>query len=176
LEVELTVVSMTDLVTPARIMPQLRAAHRDELLRKLASAMAVDTGICEDRLLAALARTADIPPLMLRGGISLLHAVADDLQRPVAVVARLQNPLNLGGAEHCDTDILAALVSPAARTSDHLRALACLARRLRRPDVIAHIRATKCREIIYLALTSDEWCALQSESRWPANDRSRCSI
>jgi hypothetical protein len=45
--------------------------------------------------------------------------------------------------------------------------LACLARRLRRPDVIAHIRATKCRETMCLALISDEWRASQMERRQP---------
>jgi len=171
----LTAISMADLLTPARIVPQLRAANRHELIRKLASSMAADTAMPEGRFYAALAGAADIPPLMVRGGVSLLHATTDGLVSPVAAIARLQSSLDLGGPERCCTDVVAALVSP-THTYDHLRALACLARRLRRLDVVAHIRASKCRDAIYLALTSDEWCASQPTSRRPAVGHWRCHI
>lgn len=169
----MAIISMADLVTPARIIPQLRASDRSDLVRKLAYRLAADTGMSEKILHTALAGTVDMPPLMLRGGVSLLHAVADGLQRPVVALARLRNAIDLNGTEHCATDIVAALVSPATRTGDHLRALACLARRLRRPDVIAHIRATKCRETMCLALISDEWRASQMERRQPTTAHRR---
>jgi PTS system nitrogen regulatory IIA component len=98
---------------------------------------------------------------MPRGGVSLLHALVDGLSEPRAIFARLKQPLDLGGG--CTTDIVVLLASPAERTGDHLRALACLARRLRRPDVLAHVRAAKCRELMYVALTSNEWCAHEED-------------
>jgi len=171
----LTAISMADLLTPAKIVPQLRAANRYELLRKLASCMAADGATSEEVVYAALAGAANIPPLIVRRGVSLLHATSHGVRSPVVAVARLQNTLDLGWAAYCSTDVVAALVSP-TQTSDHLRALACLARRLRRPDVVAHIRASKCRETIYLALTSDEWCVSQPTSIGPVASRRRRDI
>ena len=154
-------IGIADLLTPARVIPQIRAADKCELLDALAMHLAADLGLSKEALVAAAAVTADLPPLMLRGGVSLFHTVAADLTRPIAVFARLRKPLSLGGFGDCDTDLVAFLVSPADTRGDHLRALACLARRLRRTDVLAHLRATKCRDVMYLILTSDEWRASQ---------------
>jgi len=159
----LVVIGMVDLLTPVRVVPQLRATDRDDLMRTLAQHLAADSGVSEEALVAAVMATKDLPPLMLRGGVSLLHTFVEGLARPIAVFARLRHPMDFGVAG-CATDIVALLASPAAKTGDHLRALACMARRLRRSDVLAHVRATKCRELMYLALTSDEWCVPGADS------------
>lgn len=162
-------IGMSDLLTPARIIPRLGAPTKDVLLRELASRLAAGTGLSRDVLLEAAAGAAALPPFMPRGGVSLLHALVDGLAEPRAILARLKQPLDLGGG--CASDVVVLLASPAERTGDHLRALACLARRLRRPDVLAHLRAAKCRELMYVALTSDEWCGHEGDS--PSSRRAR---
>jgi PTS system nitrogen regulatory IIA component len=156
----MTILRITDLVSPSRVLPDLAVRDREDLLRTLALRLATEApGRAADDLAAAAAVAANRPPLMIRGGVSLLHIFVGDLPGPIAIVARLRRALDLDGTAGCATDIVALLASPAAGVDGHLRALACLARRLRRPDVLAHVRATRQRDLIYLALTSDEWCA-----------------
>jgi PTS system nitrogen regulatory IIA component len=162
---------ITDLLTPTRVISQLRAVGKEDLFGALATHMSLEAGVDKETVLVAL--TVAPPPLMLRGGLSLFHTVVDGLDHPVAMVARLRNPLTLGGMEQCPTDLVGLLVSPAKKTTHHLQALSCLARRLRRPDVLSHIRATKCRDVMYLALTSDEWRSLPRDSSPAADGRRR---
>jgi PTS system nitrogen regulatory IIA component len=164
IEVEMATISMAYLLTPSRIIPQIRAGDKVTLLDALATRMAADSGLSKEALVAAAAVAADFPPLMLRGGVSLLHTLVAGLARPIAVFARLRNPLNLGGRGDCNTDLVAFLASPEDKPGDHLRALACLARRLRRSDVLTHLRATKSREVMHLILTNDEWCTSQAKT------------
>lgn len=155
----MTVIRITDLLAPSRVFPHLAVRDREELLRTLALHLATEAGRPANDLVAAVVAAANRPPLMIRGGVSLLHIFVVDLPGPIAIVARLRHPLDLHGTGGCGTDVVALLASPAAGVDGHLRALACLARRLRRSDVLAHVRATKQRDLMYLALTSDEWCA-----------------
>ena len=155
-------VEITHLLTPTRVISGLRAAGKDDLLGALAAHMSLEANVEKGAVVAAL--TTAPPPLMLRGGLSLFHVIVEGLDHPVAIVARLRRPLALAGVDQCPTDLVALLASPANKTGHHLQALACLARRLRRPDVLSHIRATKCRDVMYLALTSDEWRSLQRDS------------
>ena len=155
----MTVIRITDLLAPSRVFPHLAVRDREELLRTLALHLATEAERSADDLVAAVVAAADRPALMIRGGVSLLHIFVVDLPSPIAIVARLRHPLDLDGTGGCGTDVVALLASPAAGVDGHLRALACLARRLRRSDVLAHVRATKQRDLMYLALTSDEWCA-----------------
>ena len=155
----MTILRITDLLAPSRVIPNLAVRGRDDLLRTLALKLTAEARMPPDDLVAAVAAAADRPPLMIRGGVSLLHVFVADLPAPIAVVARLRHPLDLDGTGGCGTDVVAMLASPAAGVDGHLRALACLARRLRRSDVLAHLRAARQRELMYLALTSDEWCA-----------------
>ena len=164
-------VEIKHLLTPTRVISDLRAAGKDDLLDTLAAYMSSEADVDEEAIVAAL--TAAPHPLMLRGGLSLFHAIVEGLDHPVAIVARLRRPLALAGVDQCPTDLVALLASPANKTGHHLQALACLARRLRRPDVLRHIRATKCRDVMYLALTSDEWRSLQRDSSFVATGRRR---
>jgi PTS system nitrogen regulatory IIA component len=154
----MTILRITDLLAPSRVFADLAARDRDDLLRTLAARLAAEARRSADHLAAAVVG-ANRRPLMIRGGVSLLHIFVADLPAPIAIVARLRHPLDLDGTGGCGTDVVALLASPAAGVDGHLRALACLARRLRRSDVLAHVRATRQRDLIYLALTSDEWCA-----------------
>jgi PTS system nitrogen regulatory IIA component len=163
-------VKITDLLTPTRIIPELHAADKDDLLRKLAICLSSDADVATETILAAVTTKAALPPLMLRGGVSLFHTIVEGLDRPLVSFARLRTPLILTGTDYCATDLALLLASPAEKTGTHLRALACLARRVRRPDVLKHIRATKSRDVMYLALTSDEWRALPFESSSTATD------
>jgi len=149
-----TVIHIEKLLTPRRVICELRAGRKHDVFTALAARLSLEGGPDEETVLAAL--RAAPPHLMLRGGLSLIHILIDELDHPVAFVARLRRPLRLSDTDQCATDLIALLASPCTMAGEHLRALACLARRLRRADVLAAMRSTRCPDVMYLALTSDE--------------------
>jgi nitrogen PTS system EIIA component len=155
--------TMTDLLTPERVLPRLRARDRTTALRELADQIAKDGNVSVDVILDEILVAADLPPFMPRGGVSLLHGLVPDMEHPMAAVGYLEPPLNLGAPDGCPTDIAVLLASPAGRPQDHLRALACVARRLRRQDVRDLIRGTDNRDAMFIALTSNEWSTNESQ-------------
>lgn len=159
---------MIDLLTVERVLPRLRARDKGAALRELAALIARDAAISEDEILNDVLVAADLPPYMPRGGVSLLHTLVPDMQHPMAAFARLEPRLNFGAPDGCPTDIVVLLASPAGRHQDHLRALACIARRLRGRDVRELVRGTRSRDAIFVALTSDEWSAAGPRSSVPA--------
>jgi nitrogen PTS system EIIA component len=151
-------ITMTDLLIPERVLPRLRAPDRTMVLRELAAQIARDADVSVEEVLNEVLVAADLP-FIPRGGVSLLHTLVAGMEHPMFAVARLVPPLNLEAADGDPTDIAILLASPTARPQDHLRALACVARRLRRYDVRDLIRGTNNRDAIFIALTSDEWSA-----------------
>lgn len=166
----MSAIEMSDLLRPERVIPTLRAADKSTVLRELSAHIAKDAAVPEEAIRDGLLITADLPPFMPRGGISLLHTLVHGMERPMAALARLERPINLGAPDECPTDVVVLLASPAQKPQDHLRALACVARRLRRRDVCEHLRAAKSRDAMFVALVSDEWCASgvrEGAAAWP---------
>lgn len=147
------------LLTPERVLPRLRARDTGAALRVLAAQIARDANVSVEAIVKEVLMAADLPPFMPRGGVSLLHTLVDDIEHPMAAFARLDPALDFAAPDGCPTDIAVLLVSPTARPQDHLRALACIARRLRRQDVRRLVRGTSSRDAMFVALTSDEWAA-----------------
>jgi PTS system nitrogen regulatory IIA component len=136
-------------------------------LRQLAAAVARDAGVPEDAILKHIFVAADLPPYMPYGGVLLLHALVPDMKRPMAALARLDRPLDFGASDGYVTDVAVLLASPTVRPQDHLRALAYIARRLRRQDVRELVRAANNRDAMYVAFMSDEWSAIESHDSAP---------
>jgi nitrogen PTS system EIIA component len=159
--------TMTNLLTPERVLPRLRARGPAMALRGLAAQIARDAKISVDVILHQLLGASDLLPLMPLDGVSLLHTLLPHMEHPMAAFARLETPLNLGAPDGCSTDIAVLLASPSAEPRDHLRALACIARRLRRQDVLDLLRGADNRDTMFIALTSNEWCTSESQNRSP---------
>ena len=158
-------ITITDLLTPSRVLPRLRARDKAMALQELAAQIARDTHGSLNAILDEVLAVGDLPPFMPRGGVSLLHALVPDMEHPMAAFARLNPPLNFGAPDGLPTDIAVLLVSPSARPQDHLRALACMARRLRRQDVRDLICGTDNRDVMFIALTSNEWLTTEPQER-----------
>jgi PTS system nitrogen regulatory IIA component len=156
-------VRMIELLTPERILPRLRARERTTALQQLAAVIARDAGVSADIILKHIFVAADLPPCMPHGGVSLLHTLVPDMKHPMAALARLDPPLDFGAPDGYPTNMAVLLASPTMRPQDHLRALACIARRLRRQDVRELVRAASSKDAMFVAFTTDEWSTAKSQ-------------
>ena len=146
-----------ELFSVGRMIPRLRARDKRDVLRKLAAASVRDAELPEALIFDAVKRAADLPTFGPGGGVALPHAIVPGLRRPLAAVATLNPAVWFEAADGLPTDLVVLLLSPAETTSDHLRALARIARRLREPSVPELLRAAECRESMYALLMGGEF-------------------
>ena len=76
-------------------------------------------------------------------GVALPHAQIDGLAAPICAVAQLETPVNFDALDGLGADLVVLLVSPPAGKAAHLKALARLARMLRRPETRERLRAAR---------------------------------
>lgn len=87
-------------------------------------------------------------------GIAIPHARLHGLNRPVAVLLRLDSPVDFDAADGMPVDLVFGLISPANSGISHLHALASISRLAR--DEQTHEALTEARdaEAIYALLTN----------------------
>jgi nitrogen PTS system EIIA component len=148
---------MASLITPARVISRL--CSRD--VRHVSDEL---TGIAADS--AALDHEVVLDAVLERGktscfgfgrGVAIPHAAIPGLVQPVGVFARLRPAQDFGAADDIPADLVFLLLSPGGDDPTHLRALACVARRLRDREVAERLRSAKHAEVIHIVLTSDTW-------------------
>ncbi|MBM1173525.1 PTS sugar transporter subunit IIA [Microvirga arabica] len=90
-------------------------------------------------------------------GVAIPHAMLSGLEHPLGVFARLRPAQDFGAADGIPSDLAFLLLSPEGDDPTHLRALACVVRRLRDPEVAECLRSADDAEALYTLLTSDAW-------------------
>jgi len=148
---------MASLIPPARVIPRLRAGdvrHAvDELTRLAAAEISLDHGMVRQAVLDR----GESSTFGFGRGVAIPHAAIPNLERPVGVFACLKPAQDFGAADDVPADLVFLLLSPDGDDATHLRALACVARRLRDREVAVRLRSAKDAEAIHVVLTSDAW-------------------
>jgi nitrogen PTS system EIIA component len=148
---------MRDLLSIERVIPRLKARDKQDALVKLAMRATSDVGVPAAVILhSVMAECVELPAFGPGAGVSLPHAFVPGLRRPIAIFARLEPAVDFGAADGSQTDLVVLLLSPAESAGDHLRALACIARTLRDPNVRNLMRASKNRDSLYVILCGSE--------------------
>jgi PTS system nitrogen regulatory IIA component len=148
---------MADLVTAGTVIPRLCASGRRHALRELGRIAAKFASLDPDRVLAALPAGEGSTSFGLEWGVAIPHAMVDGLCAPVGVFARLELPVDFGAAGGEPADLVFLLLGPAGEGGTMLRALSCVARRLRDREVRARLRSAGSAEALYAVLVSDIW-------------------
>jgi PTS system nitrogen regulatory IIA component len=72
-------------------------------------------------------------------GIAMPHARLQAVQKPFGLLARLKKPIDFDAIDGRPVDLIVLLLMPAV-ASEHLNALASVARKLREPDRLDRMR------------------------------------
>jgi Phosphotransferase system mannitol/fructose-specific IIA domain (Ntr-type) len=148
---------IVSLVTPARVIPNLRAQNPQNVISELTRIAAAETSLDHDMLQHAVLGHGGSSSFGFGRGVAIPHAAISGLPRPIGVFARLFPAQDFGAADGLPADLAFLLLSPEGDASTHLRTLACVVRRLRDRDVAARLRSAKGAEAIHAVLTSDTW-------------------
>lgn len=148
---------MTTLISPARVVPRLRARDVRQVIGELVHCATADAALDCDAVVRAVLARGEASIFGFGRGVAIPHAAILSLGRPIGAFARLKPAQDFVAADDIPADLVFLLLSPYGDDPTHLRALACVARRLRDREVASRLRSAKDAEAIHVVLTSDTW-------------------
>jgi PTS system nitrogen regulatory IIA component len=148
---------MASLITPARVISRLSAHDVRHVVNDLTGIAADGAALDHEVVRDAVLERGEASTFGFGRGVAIPHAAIPGLEQSVGVFARVRPAQDFGAADDIPADLVFLLLSPGGDDPTHLRALACVARRLRDREVAARLRSAKDAEALYIVLTSDTW-------------------
>jgi PTS system nitrogen regulatory IIA component len=150
-------IMMASLITPARVISRLRARDAQHVVNELTGIAADGAALEHEVVRDAVLKHGKASSFGFGRGVAIPHAAIPGLEHPIGVFARVRPAQDFGAAGDIPADLVFLLLSPGGDDPTHLRALACVARRLRDREVAARLRSARDAEALYFVLTSDTW-------------------
>ncbi len=149
--------NIADLVAPDRVVVPLRVSDKPQLLRELSQRAARLLAIDSQVIFDALQTREALGSTGVGQGIALPHARIPALQQMFGMFARLERSIAFDAIDEQPVDLVFLLLVPDRSGTEHLSALATMARRLRDGNLAAQLRRVSSRSEVYdaLTLTSD---------------------
>jgi PTS system nitrogen regulatory IIA component len=146
---------VSDFLSSADVTIDAAFADKRKLLEELARRAAAIVDLEPDLILAELQKREELGSTGMGGGVAIPHARFHHLRKPFGMLVRLKKPIEFDAVDGKLVDTIALLLLPDAREGERLGALACFARKLRDPVVMAALRRARNGAEIYRSLTAD---------------------
>lgn len=143
---------VNELLSPADVSIEFKAANKSALLRGLADVVARSTSIPADAIAFSLAERERLGGTGTGQGVALPHARIAGLEKPFAHFARLQSPIEYGAVDDLPVDLVFMLLLPDRAECRPLQALACVARKLRNEETLRLSRSARDTAGLYSAV------------------------
>jgi PTS system nitrogen regulatory IIA component len=150
-------VTISALITPARVLPVLQAQDLSQVVERLARILACASSLDDAAIIQAVLERSRESSFIYGRGVALPHAMVAGLTEPTGVFARLSPALDVDAPDGRLVDLVLLILGPEGDDAMLLRALACAARRLRDLDVAARLRSADGAVAIHAVLTTDAW-------------------
>src|ERR1700760_2687475 len=145
--------TITDLVAPEAILPALKVNSKKQALQELSAKAAELTGQNERAVFEVLLQREKLGTTAVGYGVAIPHGKLPKLEKLFGLFARLERPIDFEAMDGQPVDIAFLLLAPEGAGADHLKALAQVARILREPGMLTHIRAARDAGALYALLT-----------------------
>jgi len=146
---------VSDFLSPADVIAGFAATDKRTLLEELARRAGAAVDMLPARLLAELLKREELGSTGMGGGVAIPHARFHQVGRPFAMFVRLKRPIDFDAVDGKPVDTVCLLLLPETQAGDQLGALACIARKLRDPAIMAALRRARDSAEIYRALTAE---------------------
>jgi PTS system nitrogen regulatory IIA component len=143
---------IADLITPSRVVAQLRATNKKQALQELAKRAAVMTGIQDRAIYDVLIERERLGSTGIGMGIGIPHGRLSGLDKLCGIFARLDRPVPFDAIDDQPVDLIFLLLAPEGAGADHLKALARVSRLLRDRTVCEKLRGTDNADALYALL------------------------
>lgn len=129
-----------DLLASGSIAPRLTASTKRQVIATISEIAARGLHLKAARVFDALMEREALGPTGVGHGVALPHTRLEGLDRMRGVFVRVVPPVDFGAVDDEPVDLVFALLSPATSGSEHLRALARVARALRSAELRGQLR------------------------------------
>ena len=143
---------ISDLLSPADVVIDVRASNKRLLLQELAAKAAASLGLGVDQVASCLLKREALGSTGIGKGVALPHARLPELRRPYGLLAKLKSPIEFDAIDGQAVDLVFVLLLPAAAEDGQMEALALVARTLRSPETLARMRGAKNASELYSAI------------------------
>jgi PTS system nitrogen regulatory IIA component len=144
-----------DLLVRGAIAPNVSASTKRQALAVVSEIAARAYNVKAGRVLDSLLERETLGSTGVGHGVAIPHAQAHGLERIGGVFMRLRPPVDFGAVDDEPVDLMFAILAPPDSGSDHLRALARVARGLRSPELRQQLRQARSADAILALLTRD---------------------
>jgi PTS system nitrogen regulatory IIA component len=145
---------LSDILLPRHVLPDVRVADKSALLSELSRNAGTTLGIPPEAIASALVKREALGSTGMGGGIAIPHARLAGVTKPFGLLARLDQGIDFDAVDGERVDIVFLLLLPEASDAD-INALACVARKLRDPQVLAAVRRAKDARGIFARITAE---------------------
>ena len=146
--------TIDDILAPADVVHGLRASGKTALLEDLAQRAARSLDLDAGTILGALVRREGLGSTGVGDGVALPHARLETVGKPFGLLARLREPLDFDAVDERPVDVVFLLLLPTAEGGNNLNALACVARKLRNPEIAAALRGARDATVLYASVSA----------------------
>lgn len=143
---------LAELITPDRVWSPLKVGNKKQAIQELARRAATATGFPERQIADLLLERERLGTTGVGSGVAIPHAKLPALNRMLGFFARLDRPIDFDSVDGAPVDLICMLLAPENAGSDHLKALARVARLLRDRTHCAKLRGTENPEALYALL------------------------
>jgi PTS system nitrogen regulatory IIA component len=144
---------LSDLISPDRIIPSLRANNKKQVLSDLAERAGQYLELDGREVFNTLLQRERLGSTGVGRGIAIPHGKLSGIGKLFGLFARLEHPIDFEAMDGEPVDLVFLLLAPDTAGADHLKALAKISRLLREPSAIDKLRACTDRTSIYAVLT-----------------------
>jgi nitrogen PTS system EIIA component len=146
---------VSDFLSSADVITDVAFADKQKLLEDLARRAATIVDVQPALILSELVKREQLGSTGMGGGVAIPHARFHQVSKPFAMLVRLKRPIAFDAVDDQPVDTIVLLLLPDAPNGERLGALACIARKLRDPAIMAALRRARDGAEIYRTLTAD---------------------
>ncbi|MDX1485884.1 MAG: PTS IIA-like nitrogen regulatory protein PtsN [Alphaproteobacteria bacterium] len=144
---------ISDLITPKRVIPELKVTSKKQALQELSHFCAEITGLDERTIFEVLVERERLGTTGVGGGVAIPHGKLGDLEGLYGVFARLGQAIDFDSVDEQPVDLIFLLLAPETAGADHLKALARVSRKMRDKNTCEKLRGSDSADALYALLT-----------------------
>jgi PTS system nitrogen regulatory IIA component len=146
---------VSDFLSSADVITDVAFADKQKLLEDLARRAATIVDVQPALILSELVKREQLGSTGMGGGVAIPHARFHQVAKPFGMLVRLKRPIAFDAVDDRPVDTIVLLLLPDAPNGERLGALACIARKLRDPAIMAALRRARDGAEIYRTLAAD---------------------
>ena len=146
---------LANLITPERILANLKATSKKQALQEIAKHISEVTGQNDKDIFNIVIEREKLGTTGVGDGIAIPHGKLETLEEIIGFFARLERPIDFDSVDERPVDLIFLLLAPETAGAEHLKALACISRYLRNKTNCKKLRGSNNPEALYALLIED---------------------